>query len=339
MAEQTLPPVKRAGSVSLRVLLTLVLVLVAVIGSIAIFIMDRLNKDPIPLDTPTGELGFMSNRAGNWDILTISPAGTVINLTAEGDYDDYFASWSFSGDMVNFLTNRTGEIGAGQVQPDGDGLRVLGVTEAIRSVFLEGRLDWDPWWSPDGSRVVFASLRDLNLELYVMDADSNNLTRLTDGAARDWFMVWSPDGSRIAFSSDRAGNEDIYVLHLEDSSVTQLTTDEADDMRPIWSRDGQRILFVSERRGNMLDAGQLDLYIMNADGSDQRPLAEGEIFVGGLTYSDNGRQVAFMSNEAGDWNIYVMEADGSSVRRMTASAAEDMYPVWRPAPAAAEEEE
>ena len=61
--------------------------------------------------------------------------------------------------------------------------------------------DISPTWSPDGTRIAFASERDDNWEIYLMDADGGNQTRLTNNDAVDWMPAWSPDGTRIAFSS------------------------------------------------------------------------------------------------------------------------------------------
>ena len=67
--------------------------------------------------------------------------------------------------------------------------------------------DVEPAWSPDGSRIAFASTRDGNFEIYVMNADGSNQTRLTNNAAADDQPAWSPDGTRIAFKSNRDGIE------------------------------------------------------------------------------------------------------------------------------------
>ena len=68
-------------------------------------------------------------------------------------------------------------------------------------------------------KIIFASDRDGNKEIYVMDADGSNATRLTNNSTREYYPSWSPDGSKIAFVSDRDGGTDaskeIYVMDTD----------------------------------------------------------------------------------------------------------------------------
>lgn len=305
-------------------LIALVLILIAT-G----LLYRRLRSTQVVSGTPSGELAFTSDKAGMWDIYTLSPDGTLFNATGDGGGHDYFPSWAFSNDILNFLTSRSGEMGPAQVYPDGSRLRTLSILEAITTVFLDGRTDWDPTWSPDSSRIVWSSVRDLNLEIYVADKDGENRLRLTQNGARDWFPAWSPDGTRITFSSDRDGNENIYVINADGTNLTQLTDHPQHDFYAMWSMDGTKILFVSERNQS-LSTGVLELFIMNPDGSDQRPLAKGERFTGNPTYNADGSQIAYLSNEEGRWALYVMDSNGKNVRRITDRESNALFPVWRP---------
>ena len=84
--------------------------------------------------------------------------------------------------------------------------------------------DWAPVWAPDSQRLAFASSRDGNTEVYVMDADGTNPTNLTQNADTDgWNIVWSPNGQRIAFTSERDGNTEVYVMDADGTDPTNLT--------------------------------------------------------------------------------------------------------------------
>ena len=117
-------------------------------------------------------------------------------------------------------------------------------------------------------KIAFVSDRDGNDEIYVMDADGSNLTRLTNNPAIDDSPAWSPDGTKIAFVSYRDGNEEIYIVDADGSSQTRLTDNSASDCFPSWSPDGTKIAFSSDRDGND------EIYVVDADGSSQTRLTD-----------------------------------------------------------------
>ena len=120
-----------------------------------------------------------------------------------------------------------------------------------------------PTWSPDGTKIAFALDRDVNCnwEIFVMNSDGGDQTRLTSNASPDKCPAWSPDGRQIAFGSQRDGNFEIYVMNADGSNQTRLTTNTTDDIFPSWSPDGKKIAFTSRRDGNE------EIYVINADGS------------------------------------------------------------------------
>jgi len=176
----------------------------------------------------------------------------------------------------------------------------------------------------DRSRIAFESSRDGNFEIYVMNSDGTNQTRLTESPGDDGEPRWSPDGRRIAFQSTRDGNLEIYVMNADGSGQTRLTNGAAADANPSWSPDGQRIAFHSARDGNT------ELYLMNADGSEQTRLTTNGAVDADPSWSPDGHQIAFQSNRDGNLEIYTMRADGSGVIRLTTSSAVDALPSWSP---------
>ncbi len=98
-----------------------------------------------------------------------------------------------------------------------------------------------PMWSPDGTKIVFHSGRDENIEIYVMDANGDNQTRLTKDPAQDSSPEWSPDGTQIVFDSQRELPSDIFVMDAVDvdgdgngDNLIPVTTDPADNQNPSW---------------------------------------------------------------------------------------------------------
>ena len=113
---------------------------------------------------------------------------------------------------------------------------------------------------------VFHSNRDGNNEIYVMDADGNNLRRLTDHAMSDEHPTWSAGGQKIASVSKRDGNKEIYVMNADGNNLRRLTNNGASDANPAWSPDSRKIAFYSRRDGNN------EIYVMDADGNNLRRL-------------------------------------------------------------------
>src|SRR5205814_6618692 len=72
-----------------------------------------------------------------------------------------------------------------------------------------------PTWSPDGTRLCFASNRDGNFELYVVNRDGSGLRRLTNHPGADITPSWSPSGTQIAFTSDRGGPPQLYIVGVD----------------------------------------------------------------------------------------------------------------------------
>ena len=119
--------------------------------------------------------------------------------------------------------------------------------------------DSSPSWSPDGRSIAFTSDRDGNREIYVMDANGDNLQNLTNDSSQDRSPSWSPDGRSIVFTSDRVGggNYEIYVMDANGDNVRRLTDHPAEDRAPSWSPDGRHITFDSNRDGDY------EIYVMD----------------------------------------------------------------------------
>ncbi|WP_299535401.1 TolB family protein [Ulvibacterium sp.] len=191
----------------------------------------------------------------------------------------------------------------------------------------------------DGSsKILFTSTRDGNAEVYVMDFDGSNPTRLTNNQAYDGDATWSPDGSQIAFSSNRDGNLEIYIMDADGSNVKRITNNPGEDNSPTWSPDGSMIAFNTSRFGG----GSSEILRRNIEAGETWGLnptrltfakdthsAKANNFI---SWSPDGLQIAFESDrDRDDPEIYLVNAvDGTNMQRLTFTRALDEVPSWSP---------
>lgn len=286
-----------------------------------------------PQPTSKG-LAFASNRDGNVEIYFMTDDGSQVTRLTNHAAEDARPAWSPDGARIAFESARDdpnpGNCGANCLYHlyvmNADGSGVTRLTDGPAN-------DLFPTWSPDGTRLAFASGRDGNWEIYVMNASGGGVKRLTSNPAEDFSPAWSPDGTRIAFDTNRDGNYEIYVMNADGSGVSNLTNNPSDDISPAWSPDGRRLAFVSNRDGGW------EVYVMQADGSGLARLTNDQAEVDRPTWSPDGR-IAFSSTrdepdpESCDpdcnHEIYVMNANGGGLVRLTSSPAHDWDPAWSP---------
>lgn len=137
-----------------------------------------------------------------------------------------------------------------------------------------------PSWSPDGKRIAFRVWSEQEHGLRILNMEDGSITNLTTDY--DNFPMWSPAGDRIGFT--RAGKNafDIFTIRPDGTDLKQLTDAPGNDAHCAWSPDGRQIIFSSSRLG-FRDEGPLydgapqpyaELFVMNADGSGQRPITD-----------------------------------------------------------------
>src|SRR6266550_2376023 len=181
------------------------------------------------------------------------------------------------------------------------------------------------------SKIAFTTNRDGNTQIYLMNANGSEQTRLTNDGSNDEHPRWSPNGAEILFQSDRdsptTGYMDIYVMNANGSAQTRLTASVADDSAASWSPDGSKMVFQSLRNG--LD---YQIYVMNADGTNQSNLSNSSANDSQPSWSPNGNKIVFASDRdhSVTASVYVMNSSGSNQTRLTfgADTVDDTQPIW-----------
>jgi hypothetical protein len=165
---------------------------------------------------------------------------------------------------IAFLTDRFGgkEPTVLVMNPDGTGLARLNVTWAYyRALELDT-------FSPDRSQRLVVRGSQGAYEIWVQNTADGWTWYLTGAGRVAYDPSWSPDSTHIAFVAQAGGNDEIFVLNKDTQQEIRLTNNQWEwDKHPSWSPDGRQIVFWSNR-----ETGRKQIWIMNADGSEQRQL-------------------------------------------------------------------
>ena len=198
-----------------------------------------------------------------------------------------------------------------------------------------------------GSKIAFTSFRNGKFDLYVMNADGSKQHRLTIPAGGNSpSAAWSPDGRRIAFQSGSGtcildghfvsernagtGDVDISVANADGSGLRRVTSGPGVDCAPAWSPDGRKIAFqrsLVRREGDRVVGYDFDIYVINANSSEERNLTGDAVSAGSPLWSPDGRKIVFWSGPDGNGWVSVMNADGSKRRKL---ARNHGYVAWSP---------
>lgn len=175
------------------------------------------------------------------------------------------------------------------------------------------------------TKIVFVSKRDGSEELYIMDYDGANQTRITFNKILDYLPSWSPDQKTIAYTSYRKAGADLYLLRIYEGKAIPVAT-RGTSSSAAFSPDGKKIAFSSSMDGNA------EIYVANSDGSNIRRLTFNSAIDTSPTWSPTGREIAFTSDRAGlgSPQIYIMDAEGSNVRKVSYGGNYHDAPSWSP---------
>jgi dipeptidyl aminopeptidase/acylaminoacyl peptidase len=309
---------------------------------------NRAWQDRFPAWSPTGgAIAFVRQQPG------CDPPAESLGIVEPGHAEEIIGSdarpggtappsWSDNGLAVAFGTRRVtigvdapggrvGDDGAGEYPSwGGNGiaftieneLRVLRLPdEARRTVLVDyvkpSQSNGMPVWSPDGTRLALGVIvrGSAGGGIAVINADGSGAHVVAVGPNQTVNPTWSSDSSALAFETNRDGDFEIYSVRSDGSGLRNLSRSaQSEDRMPAWH--GDTIAFISRNHASASD--DYDLYTMSADGTNQRRRASDAHPYSALSWSPDGREIAFASGrECLRWGIYVLDLGSGNVRRLT----------------------
>jgi Tol biopolymer transport system component len=269
------------------------------------------------------------------------------------------AYFSSDGQWITFQSTRDGRACDQQYVMRANGTDV-------RKVSVGGKTTCG-WFLPGNQRLFFASTHAADsacppkpdpskgyvwgidrYDIYTVGRDGSDLRRLTNYGTYTAEGVLSPDGKRIVFTSLKDGDLDIYTMNVDGSDVRQLTRTPGYDGGPWWSPDGKQIVYrawhptdTAELRAyrellgqHMIRPNRMELFVMNADGSNQRQITTlgGANF--GPSWTPDGKRIIFSSNHKNprsrNFDLYIIGVDGAGLKQVTTHGEFDGFPMFSP---------
>ncbi len=173
------------------------------------------------------------------------------------------------------------------------------------------------------TRILLIGNRTGKKEVYLCDADGQNLRQLTRDNTISMAPKWSPDGSRFVYTSFRSHFPDVYLVNLDTGDRKCIANYPGLNSSAAFSPDGRAVALILSKDGNP------DLYIKDLDGgaltrlTSTRRAAEAS-----PAWSPDGRQIVFVSDRSGTPQLYVMDRSGGEPRRLTSRGSQNVDPDW-----------
>ncbi|MDQ3011299.1 MAG: hypothetical protein M3X11_11420 [Acidobacteriota bacterium] len=260
----------------------------------------------------------------------------IFQRAVKGDGCDQIFSMNLDGSGIKMLSNGEGKTTCAYFTPDKKSI-------VYASTF---KADTKCPPKPDFSKGYVWALYP-GFDIFKANLDGSNPKKLTTTDRYDAEATIRADGT-IVFTSLRDGDLDIYTMDKNGKNVKRLTNELGYDGGPFWSYDGKQIVYRAHHpetdkekadylallKENMIRPTKLDIWVMNADGSNKRRVTNINKASFAPFFYPNGKRIIFSSNlddsKGRDFELYAVNADGSGQERITFNETFDGFPMFSP---------
>jgi serine/threonine protein kinase len=246
---------------------------------------------------------------------------TVTSLT-EGPCD-VLPQWSATDRLIAFTRNDAKGDAAGLWTMHKDGTEQKLVTAIKPGTRVA--------WSPDGARIAFMRLDDQkHPQIYTITLADKKVQALTDGTDDKDDPAWSPDGTKIAFWKSVDGKREIYTHELTSASENKVTYSDATHAAndPAWSPDSKKIAFTRDATAPGHDAEDHDIWLVNADGTDQHALTTTPEREMDPFWAPDGQWIGFVKGVVAKPDIWKMRPNGTGQVSIAPPGLPMGHPFW-----------
>jgi TolB protein len=180
-----------------------------------------------------------------------------------------------------------------------------------------------PSWSPDGSKLAYASFESGKPVVYVHTLATSQRVPVANFKGNNSAPAWSPNGAQLAVVLTRDGLSQIYVMNPDGSNLRRVTRSPGIDTEPTFTPDGRSIIFTSDRSGGP------QIYQQSLDGGDARRLTFNGSYNISPRISPDGKTLVYVARRDGAFRIASLDLASGSENLLT-GGPDDQSPSFAP---------